>query len=551
MEGRIDRRTFVGAAAAGVGAATFLGDPLAAAEAARRRTRYARTPLAKGVEFHQSVASGQVRERGATLWTRLEGLSRTSRLQVELSPDRDFRRIVHRADVVADAARDYTVRVGVDSRALRPGEQYFYRFYTCLDETSPVGRFRTARPADSREPIRIGFFSCQKWHHGFYTAHAGLAAEDLDFVVSLGDYIYEEGGSNAVPGREDRTGPNRDGEVQTLAEYRDKYRLHHSDQNLLAVRQNHPLMAIWDDHEFENNYAGDAPSENPEEQNVTMPRRVPFLHRRANAYTAFFEHMPRIRPRRARNRTYGTVRLGGLAEVFLLDTRQYRDPQACGDRSASVCPRGGDSDDPARTHLGARQKAWFKNALAASQAAWKVVANQVMIMSLEVPRGNFVNPDQWDGYVAERREILEFVRDRGVRDLTFLTGDIHTFFSGTVTPSGREGVPAVDGEPVATEFVGGSITSRGLGDDLGLQGGLGSVPTSAGIRANNLHIKYSNQTFKGYGVLEARPEELLVQYRAPRSVEQPQSEIVTIARHRVPRGVPRVEVSPVEEFDDP
>ncbi len=545
----MDRRTFVSGAAAGLGAAVLLGDPLAASAARRRRTRYARVPLAKGVEFRQSVASGQVRERGITLWTRLEGLTKTARLQVEISPDEDFRRIVHRANVTADGARDFTARVAVNSKALRPGERYFYRFYTCIDENSPVGRFKTARPADSREPVRIGFFSCQNFRRGFYTAHAGLAMEDLDLVLCLGDYIYEEGGSSSLPGREDRTGGNGDGEVQTLAEYREKYAFYHTDQNLLRTRASHAMMAIWDDHEFENNYAGDEPSKNPEEVNVSMPRRVPFLERRANAYTAFFEQMPRIRPRQAPDRIYGTIPLGGNAEVFLLDTRQYRDDQACGDRSASLCPRGGDADDPSRTHLGAEQKAWLKDGLARSRAAWKIVANQVMIMSLEFPRDNFLNPDQWDGYVAERREILEHARDRGVQGLTFLTGDIHTFFSGNVTPSGREG----PGEPasVATEFVGGSISSQGIGDRMGLSGESGSAPTNAAVLANNLHIKYSNQTFKGYGVLEARPDELVVDYRAPRSVTQPQSEIVTIARHRVPRERAEIEVSPVANFDDP
>ncbi len=546
----MDRRTFVSGAAAGLGAVALLGDPLAASAAARRRTRYARVPLAKGVEFRQSVASGQVRERGITLWTRLEGLQKTARLQVEVSPDEDFKRIVHRADVVADAAHDFTARVAVNSKALSPGERYFYRFYTCMDENSPVGRFKTARPADSNEPVRIGFFSCQKFNRGFYTAHAGLAEEDLDLVLCLGDYIYEErAGESSVPGRDDPTGKNRDGEVQTLDEYREKYRFYQTDQNLLRVRQNHPMMAIWDDHEAENNYAGDEPSKNPAEENVTKPRRVPFLERRANAYTAFFEQMPRIRPKAMPNRIYGTIPLGGNAEVFLLDTRQFRDDQPCGDRAGGMCPRGPDTENPARTHLGAQQKGWLKDGLARSPAAWKIVANQVMIMSFELPRGNVANPDQWDGYSAERREILEHARDRGVQGLTFLTGDIHTFFSGNVTPSGRQG----PGEPasVATEFVGGSISSQGLADRFGLSGEAGSAPTNAAILANNLHIKYSNQTFKGYGVLEARPDELLVDYRSPRSVTQPQSEIVTIARHRVPRDRAEIEVSPVANFDDP
>ena len=156
--------------------------------------------------------------------------------------------------------------------------------------------------------------------------------------------------------------------------------------------------------------------------------------------------------------------------MFLLDTRQYRDEQPCGDVTIQPCDPA-DRENPARTLLGPAQKAWLKDGLQRSRAAWKVVANQVMIMSLDVPARSPVNPDQWDGYAAERRELLEHVSARGIKDVTFLTGDIHTFFAGNVTPSGREGAPPVDGVPVATEFVGGSVTSEGIGDDFGLKRG--------------------------------------------------------------------------------
>ena len=74
---------------------------------------------------------------------------------------------------------------------LRPYEQYFYRFETKTSQ-SEVGRFRTAPPADSNQPLTFAFFSCQDWTHGFYNAHEVMADEDLDFVVCLGDYIYAE-----------------------------------------------------------------------------------------------------------------------------------------------------------------------------------------------------------------------------------------------------------------------------------------------------------------------------------------------------------------------
>ena len=122
-----------------------------------------------------------------------------------------------------------------------------------------------------------------------------------------------------------------------------------------------------------------------------------------------------------------------------------------------------------------------------------------------------------------------------------MTGDIHTFFAGEVTPSGREGVPAIDGTPAATEFVGGSITSKGLEEIIPTDGPGGEPVTEAGARANNPHYAYVNFPRRGYGVLEARPDELLVDFRVVGTTQAPQSPVETLARFRVPAGVPRVE----------
>ena len=170
--------------------------------------------------------------------------------------------------------------------------------------------------------MRIAFFSCQEFIAGFYHAHADLARQDVDLVVCLGDYIYEQSyadqASASQPVRTDQTAP--DGETQTLAEYRAKYGLYHTDPNLIEVRRRFPLVAIWDDHEVEDNYAGTLPG------GAATHRRVPFLERRANGYRAWLEQMPRTRMNPAR--TYRTLSLGST-ELFLLDTRQFRDDQPC------------------------------------------------------------------------------------------------------------------------------------------------------------------------------------------------------------------------------
>ena len=528
---RFDRRTFVTGAAAGLGALTLAG-PEQAAGAARRRVRRQRVPLARDGVFRQGVASGEPARRGVTLWTRVGELERRSRLQVEVATDADFRRIVARKNVYADPRSDYAINARI-TRGLEPGEQYFYRFYTC-NESSPVGRFKTRRPADSQEPVRIGFFSCQDYQAGYYTAHAALAREDVDLIVCLGDYIYERTFYEGPPERRDMTGANRDAEVQTLQEYRDKYNLYHSDANLLAVRAAAPLIPVWDDHEVEDNWARDEPGE------ATLQPRVPFPERRANAFKAFFEMMPRRPVRGSASQIYGSLDLGANAELFMLDTRQYRDDQACGDEFGVQCE---ETRDPNRTLLGAEQKAWLKDGLARSRAAWKVIGTQVMVMALDVPRNNGLNPDQWDGYSAERRELLEHVRSAGVDDVTFITGDIHTFWAGNVTPTGRQDEAGTNPPPVATEFVGGSITSLGIADQFGEDAATAtSLLGDETVYANNPHIRYSNQQYKGYGVLTAERDELRVDFRATRSTARADAEVFTLQRFRVPRGVPAVEV---------
>jgi alkaline phosphatase D len=519
---RIDRRTLIARGAAG-GAALALGSFAPRAHASKRIRP---DKLLRDGAFRHGVAAGAPGERSITLWTRLSDNDQPGSVELEIAQDAGFDRVVERRPVRVAAVRDHTARALVQNGALKPGEEYFYRFATHTG-SSPVGRFRTARPPDSQEPLRIGFFSCQDYQAGYYTAHAGLADEDLDLVVCLGDYIYEHAYFHdpSPAARRDASGYNGTSDAQTLPEYRAKYGLYRTDPNLQAMHQASAFASIWDDHEVEDDWAGDLPGDK------TPNKRVPFLERRRAAMLAFFEWMPRFRLPGDPNKIYGNLPLGANAELLLLDTRLHRDDQPCGDQLFIPCPAG---ETRKATILGATQKAWLKDALQSSPARWKVVANQVMIMSLDaipgVPSG--LDPDSWDGYGRERRELLEHVRQTGTQDVTFMTGDIHTFFAGDVHTNGR-----ISGQPVATEFVGGSITSLGFEQFL-------DIPqvTEPALRTLNPHLHYAELRSRGYGVLEARPDELLVTYRAPVGVTTPQSPMRTLARFRVAAGDPQVQV---------
>jgi len=507
------RREFL---VAGTAAGLALAGPINYAALARQK----RLPLAKGGKFAHGVASGFPSPKGITVWTRVSELDRSSKLRVEVATDERFRKVVESVAVRAEKARDYTVHHRI--KGLEPGEEYFYRFYT-EGKQSRVGRFRTAPPADSKETIRIGFFSCQNWNSGFYNAQAALAKEkDLDLVLCLGDYIYEKGTFNGP--RLDTTGVNGDGDVQTLDEYRQKYRLYQSDKSLQDMHAAHPFVMVWDDHEVEDNYAGDEDLDNGGDI-----RRVPFEERRKNAYKAFFEAMPKIKVKGDPTRIYGSAKLGGAAELFFTDQRQYRDPQPCDDAILEACP---EADDPGRTLLGAEQKAWFKRAVAESKANWKLWGSEVMVMSLDVPKGQPALVDAWDGYAAERKEILEHFIASGVDNLVALTGDIHTFLAGNVTTTGRD-----DGVPAGVELVGGSTTSLGLPEYLG-------VPSSSLYplaEPNDPHIKYVEFDRRGYAVVTATKKDLTCDFRAVDALTKG-SRPTTLKSFRVADRVPAVQV---------
>jgi alkaline phosphatase D len=527
-ERRLDRREFL---LAGVATGIAVATPLNYAAIARAK----KVSPAEGAFLH-GVSAGAPETDAIELWTRLSEVDHNSHLTLEVARDSGFGNLVRSHQVQAHSGDDFTVHSRV--AGLQPDSEYFYRFHTDGAD-SPVGRFRTLPPPGSSRPIRIGFFSCQSFEAGYYTALAALAGEpDLDLVLCLGDYIYERHFFPGPAARADTTGVNGDGDVQTLAEYRQKYRLYQTDPDLQAVQAAYPLLAIWDDHEVEDNYAGDGPDSiqpNPELENNGAPRRVPFAERRRNGYQAFFESIPRQRHQAASDVIYGSLRLGNLVELFLTDERQYRDPQPCNDHILAPCP---EEEVPGRTLLGDRQKRWFKRAVGSSQATWKLWGSEVMVMSLDSAKatattpGAHANPDQWDGYSAERKEILgEFV-EQGVTNLVALSGDIHTFFAGNLTTTG--GAP---GQPAGTELVGGSITSPGLPEATGLP----SSVLHALLAASDPHIVYADFDHRGYCVVTLNQNELIGEFKSVSTTQQPTATSSTLARFRVPSGSPSIE----------
>ncbi|MFJ8866212.1 alkaline phosphatase D family protein [Streptomyces sp. NPDC102473] len=536
------RRTVVKAAAA-----TAVAGSVLTATSAR---------AADGPVFLHGVASGDPLPDGILLWTRLtpsadalpgSGLGADTPVAWEIAEDKDFSRIAARGTAVARAGSDHTVKA--DVRGLRPATAYWFRFSAASggdgggqSVLSPVGRTRTAPAAGAPVTgIRFGVVSCANWEAGWFSPYRHLAARaDLDAVLHLGDYIYEYA-SGSYPTQDTVVRPHAPlHEILTLADYRLRHATYKTDTDLQALHATHPVIAIWDDHEFANDaWSGGA-------ENHTPGTEGAWAARVAAAKQAYFEWMP------VRASTEGTVyrrlSFGGLAELHLLDLRSFRSEQA------SV--GNGAVDDPDRTVTGRAQLDWLKAGLASSDAAWKLVGTSVMISPvafgslpahllaplaelLGLPsEGLAVNVDQWDGYTDDRRELISHLRDNAVRDTVFLTGDIHMAWANDV-PVKAATYPL--SASAATEFVVTSVTSDNLDDILRVAPGTVSVIAATAVRAANRHVKWVDMDGHGYGVLDVTAERSQMDYYVVSDKTSRDATSSWVRSYRTRRGTQKVE----------
>ena len=515
----LSRRSFLSTASGTAAALVLIPDVVGTevALAARKAGRYKRG------SFPGGVLSGDPEPNAITLLTRIDGVEGAGTVGLEVATDKGFRRVVARKEIPTSALRGHSVKARV--RGLKPYEQYFYRFHTRSSE-SRVGRFRTALPADSNQPVRFAFFSCQEYAHGYFNAHAVMAKDDLDFVVCLGDYIYAE--EYHKPGG---TGVRKDkvGVATTLDDYRGKYALYRTDPNLQDVHAAFPMVTTWDDHEVQDNYTGAEPDGG-------LPPELGFTQARKRAgYAAFFENQP-FMPK-VKNRLYRGLRFGKTVDLLMLDERQYRQDQPCDDAVAPAC----EGYDAPRAFLGREQMAWTKQRLSKSPAAWKVIGNELTMMPTKVLGGSYYTFDSWQGYPQEREELLQHILKAQVEDVVFVTGDIHTFIAGDVRTQLGEGVNA------ATEFVGGSITMTSLGEtDLNAGGGTiipgnDAKPSTSpalidALRGINPWIDFADTDHHGYGRIEATTAGLRCDLVRMKTIKQRTKERIAPITYRLDRG---------------
>ncbi len=461
--------------------------------------------------FTQGIASGDPLPDGIVLWTRLTSPQLALSLEVEwvVAEDEGLKKIVKRGKEVATPQFAHTVHA--DIRGLKPARWYWYQF-RCGGVESRIGRTRTAPAPNSQDPLRFAFASCQNYEQGYFTAYEHMAQEDLHLVVHLGDYIYEGGPSANRPRKHDSA------EIQTLTDYRNRYALYRSDKDLRRVHEVFPFIVTWDDHEVDNNYANDK-----EERGAP---RDQFLERRANAYQAYYEHMP-LRmsslPRGTSLDLYRSLDYGKTARFHVLDTRQYRSDQPCGDGRKPQCE---EALSAGQSMLGEAQERWLMAGMKAAPQTWNILANQVMFAKIDAKPGEGAEyaMDQWSGYEVPRQRLIQFFEQARPKNPVVITGDIHSNWVSDIK--------ANSGANVGVEFVGTSITSGGDGIDLPF--------AEANFKKENPHLHYFLAK-RGYVSCTVNNREFKSDYRIVPNVTNPGSPIETRAKFLVQAGANRVE----------
>ena len=469
--------------------------------------------MAREDPFTLGVASGDPLPDGVVLWTRLApepldpdgrgGMPAVDRaVQWEVALDERFRCVVRRGSVITTAALGHSVHVEVSG--LDPARVYHYRF-RAGGHVSPTGTTRTA-PAPGAPNTRLVFAlaCCQSWVGGRYGAYRTMADEDLDLVVHVGDYIYEHKGA------------------ETLADFRRIHAWYKTSADLQAAHARFPFVAVFDDHEVENNWAGSR--SRPDGGPPMGPER--FLRLRAAAFQAYYEHLPLRRhalPAGPDMLAYRRLRFGQLAELNVLDTRQYRTPQA-DDRF--IAPRHPRSLHPSQTMTGDVQERWLIDGLHRSPARWNVIAQQTMMAQYDyepAPGPQRINHDQWDGYAAARDRLLDAIaRDRPSNPVV-LSGDWHSSFVNDLKADFAD----PDSETLATEFVGTSISSAcGWRREV-----------EAALHANP-HVRFFEGTRHGYVRCTLTPASWQSDYRVVPSADHATAPATTLTSWVVEDGRP-------------
>ena len=534
LKHRTNRRRFLAGTASAAALTTAISLPGRTTRLGLAQTGSDGTPVAAvhsttfyTYPFQLGVASGEPLPGGVVLWTRLAptpidggGMDFIPyEVRWEVASDDQFNDVVQTGTAVASPELVHSVHV--DVTGLEPATEYYYRFMAGSD-VSPVGRTKTApAPGAAVDQMRFGFASCSNYEHGYFVAYRDMARQNFDLIFHLGDYMYEYEANDYLVRDEENVRQVPGDETNTLTEYRNRLALYHTDSDLQMAHASAPWMVTWDDHEFDNNYA-----------DLISEEEVPFdefRQRRVDSYQAYYEHMP-LRPSSAPvgpdMQLYRRLSYGSLADFNVLDTRQYRSDQPCGDGVYPRCPA---AFDPNTTMLGPEQERWLLQNLTDSDATWNVMAQQIMMAQMEQGSGEqdeYYN-EAWSGYPEARNRILSHIMSRDIANPVVLTGDIHTSWANDLKADWDD----IDSETIATEYICTSITAGGMNPATFFEQYLDAAP----------FIKFFDPRHGGYTAVALTPELWRSDFYHVDNMEDPDSPVTNAASFVTEAGNPGVQ----------
>jgi alkaline phosphatase D len=432
----------------------------------------------KGV-FPFGVASGDPTENGVVLWTALNPFKLQSfrMVRCQVSEQANFKEIARTYQYEVEISRGLSVKMNASN--LSQDKQYFFRFIYGED-TSNVGKTKTI--GTNPDHLKFAVVSCSNYEWGYFNAYESIAnIPDLDFVVHLGDYIYEYG-----PGVYGDKSLNRvhlpAKELVTIQDYRSRYAQYRLDEQLQKVHQNTPFISVWDDHEIANDTYTEGAQNHQEEDGDWNDRKQA-------AQQAYFEWLPIVD-----NTQYEIQRefnFGSLANLFMLDERlkgRTKQPYQEGENLESS------------SMLGRTQYEWLVNSMNQSDAAWNILGNQVLFSSITIPPGGAgikKSMDTWQGYLKERNQLFDEFHKISLakyqaNNLIVLTGDIHSSLALKLEHKNK---------PLGVEWVAPSVTSANYNERYS-SCKTKSVERKLRNKALNPALDFVNLRHHGYVLIE-------------------------------------------------
>lgn len=469
------------------------------------------------IYFPFSVASGDPTESSVIIWSKL-GRSTNDFKHISLTPipitwyfydDPELQNLIYQGKYNTDPQLSHSIHI--DVRNLEPNRSYWYQFRVgqCF---SPVGRTKTlpAKTTDI-ESCQFSIVSCQHWEMGYFNSYDGMDCDELSFVLHLGDYIYEN----------NRGGVRTHGTTEkliTLDDYRKRHALYKTDKSLQKAHENIPFFVTLDNH--------DALYFNTQDPELLSIRKA--------AYQAWYEFQPvRYAPKDSSLLIRRNIDIGSLAKIILLDTRQFKDSEeVCSQETdknfafgvfQKYCPS---VEEYNRYILGYDQGRWLMDQMKSSDAQWNIIASSVMMTKFDMKHNQqlYQYLQSWDGYPAQRNEILKFIKDNLISNPICISGDIHSSLVSYIKDHDTN-------EIIMPEFVGTSISSI-WPNELAL-------PMIDAL-GNNPHVQYFEHLKRGYMHCTITKEHLNITMKYVDTALVKNGKIIEAINFQVKDGSPKI-----------